>query len=322
MSLNKKELFEILIKQLNLNDRVEEFPLLDSGKVESVTVHKQNDTWDLVLTFDAILPFKLYRLLETAIIRQIPQVKNVILQVRANNNEYNEKLVQDYWQHACQVSGVNSPICNKLFKNSLPIQESDKMIFYVEHEITLAKFKNEIFPMLETAYHQFEFPKQFKIKPVVNKEEIRKEKIEKLISQYKEEKIEKEKELMIEMTEQSRIADEQRQKIYNALTEGPLSLGRSINDNEPISQMSEISEEESNKVFEGYVFDIEIRDLRSGRRLLMIKMTDYTSSFLIKKFSNNSTDEELFDHFKEGMWLKVKGNIQEDTFINDLVMMA
>ncbi|HLQ74996.1 MAG TPA: PolC-type DNA polymerase III [Alloiococcus sp.] len=317
MSLNKKELFEILIKQLNLNDRVEEFPLLDSGKVESVTVHKQNDTWDLVLTFDAILPFKLYRLLETAIIRQIPQVKNVILQVRANNNEYNEKLVQDYWQHACQVSGVNSPICNKLFKNSLPIQESDKMIFYVEHEITLAKFKNEIFPMVETAYHQFGFPKQFKIKPVVNKEEN-----EKLIAQFKEEKIEKEKELMIEMTEQSRIAEEQRQKINNALTEGPLSLGRSINDNEPITQMSEISEEESNKVFEGYVFDIEIRDLRSGRRLLMIKMTDYTSSFLIKKFSNNSTDEELFDHFKEGMWLKVKGNIQEDTFINDLVMMA
>src|SRR5699024_12058930 len=107
----------------------------------------------------------------------------------------------------------------------------DKMIFYVEHEITLAKFKNEIFPMVETAYHQFGFPKQFKIKPVVNKEEN-----EKLIAQFKEEKIEKGKELMIEMTEQSRIAEEQRQKKNNALTEGPLSLGRAINDNEPRSE--------------------------------------------------------------------------------------
>lgn len=317
MSLNKKELFEILIKQLHLSEQVNEYPILDTGMVESITVHKQESAWDLVLSFDTILPFQLYQLLETTLIQQIPQIKQVKLQIRAKNSEYSEQLVQDYWQIACRVSQVDSPLCNKLFKESLPVQESNNITFYVEHEVTLSKFENEIFPMVESAYQQFGFPEHFKIKPVVNQEESSKR-----IAKFREEKVEKEKQLAVEMTEQSRKAEEQRQKNNGNTHQGPISLGRSINDNEPITQMIDIQEEESNKVFEGYVFDVEIRDLRSGRRLLMIKMTDYSSSFMIKKFSNNSTDEELFDEFKEGMWLRVKGNIQQDTFINDLIMNA
>lgn len=86
--------------------------------------------------------------------------------------------------------------------------------------------------------------------------------------------------------------------------------------------MIDIVEEERRVILEGYVFDKEVRELRSKRKILTLKITDYTSSFIVKKFSNGEKDEQIFDAISKGSWLKVRGSIQEDTFVRDLVMNA
>ena len=86
--------------------------------------------------------------------------------------------------------------------------------------------------------------------------------------------------------------------------------------------MKTIVEEERIVVVQGYVFDSEVRELRSGRKILTFKITDYTSSFAVKKFSNNAKDEAMFDAVKVGQWVKVKGNVQEDSYMRDLVINA
>jgi DNA polymerase-3 subunit alpha (Gram-positive type) len=73
---------------------------------------------------------------------------------------------------------------------------------------------------------------------------------------------------------------------------------------------------------EGYIFDAEVKTLRSERQLLIFKVTDYTSSITIKKFSRNETDEQLFSAIKKGLWVRVRGSIQEDSFMKDLTMNA
>src|SRR5699024_9851893 len=103
---------------------------------------------------------------------------------------------------------------------------------------------------------------------------------------------------------------------------GPVALGRSIPQDEPILPMGNILEEERRVTIQGYVFDKEIRELRSGRQLLILKITDYTSSFIVKKFSNGEQDEQVFAAINKGSWLKARGSIQEDTFMRDLVMNA
>ena len=86
--------------------------------------------------------------------------------------------------------------------------------------------------------------------------------------------------------------------------------------------MKDIEGEERSVVVEGYVFNAEIRELRSGRQLLTFEITDYTSSFAVKKFSRNSDEEAQFANIKAGMWLKVRGPVQEDTWMRDLVITA
>ncbi len=46
--------------------------------------------------------------------------------------------------------------------------------------------------------------------------------------------------------------------------------------------MISIVEEERRVTLEGYVFDKEVRELRSKRKILTLKITDYTSSFIVK----------------------------------------
>ena len=75
-------------------------------------------------------------------------------------------------------------------------------------------------------------------------------------------------------------------------------------------------------VVQGYIFDKEVRTLRSERKLLIIKVTDYSSSMVIKKFSRNEEDEAMFDALAVGKWVKIRGSVQEDTYMRDLAMNA
>ena len=58
-------------------------------------------------------------------------------------------------------------------------------------------------------------------------------------------------------------------------------------------EIRNIQDEERRVIIEGYVFDAEVRELRSGRSLLTIKITDYTDSIIVKMFSRNEEDGRI-----------------------------
>ena len=43
---------------------------------------------------------------------------------------------------------------------------------------------------------------------------------------------------------------------------------------------------------------------------------------MVKMFSRDKEDAAQFTRVKKGMWLKVRGSIQNDTFVRDLVMIG
>ncbi|MCY8414433.1 PolC-type DNA polymerase III, partial [Bacillus spizizenii] len=103
---------------------------------------------------------------------------------------------------------------------------------------------------------------------------------------------------------------------------GPLVIGYQIKDSEEIRTLDSIMDEERRITVQGYVFDVETRELKSGRTLCIFKITDYTNSILIKMFAREKEDAALMKSLKKGMWVKARGSIQNDTFVRDLVMIA
>ncbi|MGE9716496.1 hypothetical protein ACQP3F_33395, partial [Escherichia coli] len=55
--------------------------------------------------------------------------------------------------------------------------------------------------------------------------------------------------------------------------DGPIRLGRNIPNDEPIMPMGNILEEERRITIEGFIFDKEVRELRSKRKILILKIT-------------------------------------------------
>jgi len=96
-------------------------------------------------------------------------------------------------------------------------------------------------------------------------------------------------------------------------------LGKPIK-GEPVL-IREIQDEEKNAVIQGRIFALEVRELRSGRRLVTFDLTDLTDSLTVK-FFRDEKDDSVEDNLNKGAWVKVRGPVQYDRFSQELTMMA
>ncbi|TCS95442.1 PolC-type DNA polymerase III [Hazenella coriacea] len=85
--------------------------------------------------------------------------------------------------------------------------------------------------------------------------------------------------------------------------------------------MNQIIEEENRVVVQGKVFRSEMKELKSGRQLFTFNLTDFTDSISCKYFAKDKEQAKICSLVQNGDWLKVKGNVQYDTFARELVMM-
>ncbi|AZR72387.1 PolC-type DNA polymerase III [Anoxybacter fermentans] len=99
--------------------------------------------------------------------------------------------------------------------------------------------------------------------------------------------------------------------------EGAL-LGKKISDNEKVTPLKEITDEERSIVVEGKVFKVEERELKSGRKIISFNITDYTDSITGKIFVD--ADNELGSQIKKGVWLRCRGKVQIDKFSQELTL--
>ncbi|HZK46618.1 MAG TPA: PolC-type DNA polymerase III [Atopostipes sp.] len=317
MDSEPKKMFQTLLKQIQLELTEQERQSFDQAEISTVKVHKKVKRWDFYFTFEQILPFSLFKKFETALKLAFANHVEVDVYIQAKNNDVSSQLVTDYWLHACQKSGVDSPICNQLFSSQAPILQDGKWVFHIEHEITQDKFSEEFFPPIIEQYNKLGFPKNLRIIPIVDHHAA--ERVAQAVIEKNESETAK---LTEELTKRHQQNERNGYGSNGQAPEGPIKLGRNISSSTPVLQMRDILEEERSVLIEGYVFDVEVRKLRSERELMIIKMTDYTSSIIVKKFSNNETDEAIFSTIKPGKWLKAQGSIQMDTFSNELTMMA
>lgn len=316
MALSPYELFQKLLDQIDSEQELHDEPLMKEGRINKVIVKKQSRIWEFHFAFVELLPIELLQKFTLKLHQGFSGIASIELAITADKNHYTEQLLQDYWQHCIQQSNGNKSMINGSLSGVLPVIAEDKIIVSLEKEGLLSYLETQFFPEIAKSYEKFGFPK-FKIIPKLDQRLAEARRLE------FEQKQKDQQEKMMEAAAQAIVKNDQikqQKKNEPAVLEGPVQLGRNIPNDEPITPMAEILEEERRVTIEGYVFDVEARDLRSGRQILIIKMTDYTSSFIVKKFSNGERDEAVFANIKKGMWLRVRGSVQEDTFMRDLVM--
>ncbi|MCA1030109.1 PolC-type DNA polymerase III [Bacillus timonensis] len=305
----QSERFHLLLQQIGLTDD-QYVSYLGQGRIEKLVIDKERKAWHFFFIIDSILPFEMYRVFSTQLIRKFSHIASVSFSIKASKQSYSEKDIQEYWSTCLQqIEGISPPLLS-LLNDQLPTQQGLKLLVKTRNETESIAIKKKYSALIGEIYQDFGFP-NFTLETEVNNNN---EEYEKFLLQKQQEDQQK---ALMAMTEMQK--SEKESEVEHS---GPVTIGYTIKDDEEIRSLDSIHDEERRIAIQGYIFDAETKELRSGRTLLTFKITDYTNSLLVKMFSRDKEDVHLLQAIKKGMWVKARGSIQNDTFVRDLVMIA
>jgi len=311
----KVDRFQILLQQLQLTDD----PYIShfrNASIEKIVVEKRSKKWHFHFLFDDIIPFQVYQLFTTKLRSSFSHIATITYDIRVRNGIVTDVLIRDYWS-ACieEMQGISPPLL-KLLNEQVPQFNGNKLTIQVRNEMEALAIKRKYANLITDAYQYFGFP-AMSLDTEIVEEKSNSEYEQFLLAKQKEDE-ERGKQALLDIQKM----EAEKEAGDSPIPSGPLTIGLTIKDDSDYRRLEEIVDEERRVTVQGYVFFAETKELRSGRTLLTFKITDYTSSILVKMFSRDKEDAALFQLVKKGMWLRARGSIQNDTFVRDLVMIG
>jgi len=307
MDISKKDKMNLLLKQLNMSEAYITNYFQESY-LDKLIVYKKSKIWHFHVHVKRVLPIDSYLLFITKLKETFQQIANVELTIEAEDKNCTDEMIRGYWKHFISSLTQLSPAYKDLVQDQIPEVNNNKIMLTARNEAEASALKKR----LEMEFKNYcskigAFPYNLEINVKTDAADIQK---------FREQKAMEDQQLVMKTVQEKEKRDKQKVDQSNV----PLSIGYKIQD-DPIT-MDQILEEERRITVQGYIFATEVRELRSGRSLLIIKATDYTDSLQIKMFSKGDEDAAKFANVKKGMWLKARGSIQTDMYTNELAMMA
>ncbi|WP_461224290.1 PolC-type DNA polymerase III [Lacticaseibacillus suihuaensis] len=312
MALSKQEMFGKLLAQIKLPADIANYPGFASGWVEQVVVHQKTRRYAFTLGFEQLLPFAVFSQLEAHLNAAFQAIATTELKVVVAQPELTQDLIAAYWPFVIAHAQITSSIVNEQCAKQTPELRDGRVTLVAENQPVQQMMIEQGLGKLEETYRDLGFG-GLRLTAVVDSAQT-----EAKLAAFQAQKAQE----AAALAKRAAAVVQAREKQETAAPEGPVQLGRGLRPSDEPQQMVTISQEERSVLIEGYVFDVEVRQLRSKRSLLMLKVTDYTSSFLVKKFSNGAEDEAVFGRIQEGMWLRIRGSVQEDNYSRELTVNA
>ncbi len=126
-----------------------------------------------------------------------------------------------------------------------------------------------------------------------------------------------------ELYRRPKLTDEEKNERQLAKNPQPENViyGIDIKTNER-KKIDEIAESEDRVCIEGQIIQKDARELKSGKMLLVIDVTDKTSTISCKMFLDKQKYEELDSKLKEGNYIVLQGRPQMDPYSKELTIMT
>ncbi|MBM7694851.1 DNA polymerase-3 subunit alpha (Gram-positive type) [Peribacillus deserti] len=312
---SKKQRFQLLLQQLQLTEDAF-VKYFYNAEIEKLFVERDSKKWHFSFQLEELIPCSVYTRFSTQLTQSFAHIANVSFSIKVLNPQVTEELIREYWNNCIkEIDGI-SPALLSLLNEQVPRLSGNRILISARNDAEAGQLKRKYSGMISNIYQSLGFP-VFSIEPEVAPEGENKE-YKLFLEQKQKEDQERGLAALVEMQKK----ESERAKEDGAASEGPLLIGYRIKEDADFRRLEHIVDEERRIAIEGYVFDAETRELRSGRTLLTFKVTDYSSSIMVKMFSRDKEDATQLARIKKGMWVRVQGSIQNDTFVRDLVMIA
>lgn len=294
---------KILLEQANITQN----NYLEDAELSRVVVDDDARIWQFHLTTSRIIPSALYQMMSANINKAFKDIAKTELIMSAA--EFDEQLVTDYFPLAVHSLSINDNIKHQLERTA---KKLDNGVLYiaVKNSIEQSHFNRHINGNLLNAYKYFGIH--------LNGLEVTiDDDLQSSLSEALENRISDEREALITqfISDREKQAEETERK-----GNVPKQIGKPQTF-DGVRPLENIFDEEYSVKIEGHIFSKEVRDLRSGRKILQLKLTDYTDSIMAKMFSRHGkNDDEVFEVLEEGDWVIIEGRVEYDEFTKDMVL--
>ena len=221
-----------------------------------------------------------------------------------------EQVIEQYWPWICKkiAENTSASAAGWLARAQRQVEKSELSILFANPMMKEVASKKKLDQVIEELISEVS-GQHLTVRLESKHSEMAQE-------EFREQQAEEQKALVAEAL----VAQQETKSPSRPEIEAPLTLGYNFHD-EPIP-IKEIEDEERRVCIQGTVFKAEIRQLRSGRTLLTFNLTDYTDSIAAKIFARDKEDAAMLERIKNGIWVRVRGSVQFDTFARDLVLMV
>ena len=257
-----------------------------NATLEKVIVNKKNNSWDIFINLDKLIDISVFKELikSTIYFKEVSKI-NFVFSFRDDN-----KLLKDYFYFYFSNFCKKCPLLKTVLDNEINF---DKNIVNVEI-INLVE-KNKIEGIEKELLNKLK---------IIGFNDI---KINKILNNKKRE----------EFKEQIK---KQETIIKSIVKEDNQVIGLPIRGK--ITEIKDVVGEESNVIFEAYIFDFAIRETKKNNyNIFTFKVSDKTDSLIAKVFTN---DLEIIKNLKKGIkinsWYRMKGYIKHDDYMHELVL--
>lgn len=315
MAMTSQEKFRVLADQIKISNQLDK-EILEKGELTRIDVSNKNRSWEFQITLPYFLSNEDYLIFTHAIKEEFKDIAHVDWHFTIQNTSNQDEHVIKYFGYCIEHTALSPKVKGQLKQKRL-IMSGNVLKIMTSNDIERNHFDKVCNGSLVKAFQKCGFD----IDKVIfeTDDSNRDEDLASLEAHIQEEDQQSAKEAT-EKIEKIK-AEKAKQQDNNGSSVEKCQIGKPIHV-ENIKPIETIIEEEFKVAIEGVIFDINIKELKSGRHIVELKVTDYTDSLVLKMFTRKNKDD--LNHFKAlsvGKWVRAQGRIEEDTFVRDLVMM-
>ena len=331
---------EKTIKEIFKDYNSESFAL-NASKIKSINLFKKTNKLELIITADEFIKIEdIYKF--EKYLKQRFNIFEVNIKV-----EYNNKIdvdIKNEWNLIICYMAHKHPICKAFLRNSsIEVRDNEiivSMVMKGKMVLTAKKFDEVLSKIIENIYGV-----KYKIifEENISEDAIR-EYIEhsKLLEQeaIKQAQImaEEERENMPEKEHSAKKTKENNPTANQAVPQevsvsiempqekeedsSPLIYGRSLKLKEQLVKVIDLSVDSGKVVLDGEILNIDSRELKSGKVLVMFDLYDGSSTITCKVFSEGDKSKDLIKRLKGAKGIKLEGTAQFDPFAKELGVIA
>lgn len=313
VALKDQEKFKILLKQIHMQDYFDQ-DIIEQGLLTRIDVSEKSREWIFHIQLPRFLKYDDYAVLTHAMKESFQDIANVDWKITVATHQGQDEYLLKYFGDCIDQTQLSPKVKGQL-KQKRIVMSGNVVKVLVQNDIEGQHFNKVCNGSLVKAMQRCGFD----VEKVVFETDVHGHdndlaSLEAHIQQEDEQSA-REATAKIEKMKEQRTKDDNEASVTRCQIGKPIQV-------ENVRPIESIIEEEFKVAIEGVIFDINLKELKSGRHIVELKVTDYTDSLVLKMFTRKNKDD--LEHFKalsEGKWIRAQGRIEEDMFIRDLVMM-